>query len=83
MNNVYFIFSKVFPTGLPEQFSFIATFRTRRTPKTIWHLIRVTDTDYRPQFLISLNPQNQTIEFSIVTYEQKLQTVEFDNPQVR
>lgn len=72
----------IFPLGLPDQFSFIVTFRTRRLPKTTWHIIRITDLEYRPQFLISLNPINQTIEFSITNYEGELQTLEFDNPQV-
>ncbi|VEN33654.1 unnamed protein product [Callosobruchus maculatus] len=73
---------KVFPVGLPDQFSFIATFRTRKHPKRTWHIMRITDTRHQPQFLISLNPRNETIELSTMNYEGRLQTLSFQHNQI-
>lgn len=67
---------------MPEQFSFICTFRTRKLPKSPWHIIRVTDVETKPQFLITLNPRKQTIEFSLPNYEGRLQTLIFDKANV-
>ncbi|KAJ3648270.1 hypothetical protein Zmor_020084 [Zophobas morio] len=72
----------IFPQGLPEQFSFISTFRARRVPKTAWHIIRITDLESKPQFIISLNPRNGTIEFSISNYEGELQTIVFNSTNI-
>lgn len=72
----------VFPQGLPDQFSFVCTYRQRRLYKTPWHLIRVLDLEEKPQFLITLNPRRQSIEFSIINYEGRLQTLIFPNVHV-
>ncbi|KYB27295.1 Collagen alpha-1(IX) chain-like Protein [Tribolium castaneum] len=72
----------IFPQGLPEQFSFICTFRARRVPKSPWHLIRITDLESRPQFLISLNPRSGTIELSLNNYEGELQTIVFNGTSI-
>lgn len=75
-------YRNIFPQGLPDQFSFICTFRTRRLQKSPWHIVRVTDLESKPQFLITLNPRKQTIEFSIRNYEGRLQTIIFEKASV-
>jgi hypothetical protein len=73
----------VFPLGLPEQFSFITTFRTRKLPKSPWHIIRMSDIQNKPQFVITMNPRKETIEFSILDFLGRLQTLVFYNAPVR
>lgn len=73
----------VFPLGLPEQFSFITTFRTRKLPKSPWHIIRMSDIQNKPQFVITMNPRKETIEFSILDFLGRLQTLVFNNAPVR
>lgn len=60
----------------------MCTYRTRRWPKIPYHLVRVTDLEFKPQFLITLNPYNQTVEFSQPNYEGRLQTLVFPYPEV-
>lgn len=67
----------IFPYGLPDQFSFVSTFRQRRISKLPWNIIRMVDLRRQPQFLITLNPRRQSIEFSITNYEGRLQTLIF------
>lgn len=72
----------IFPQGLPQQFSFICTFRTRKPPKTAWNIIRISDLRQRPQFQVTLNPRKNTIEFGINDFSGKLQTLVFRKAQV-
>ena len=72
----------IFPQGLPDQFSVICTFRTRKPPKTAWNIIRISDIRQRPQFQVTLNPRKNAIEFSIADFQGKLQTLVFRKAQV-
>lgn len=74
---------RVFNQGLPEQFAFVTTFRNRQPINQRWHLIRITDTQNQPQFAVGLDPTLQTIEFSILKYDRTLQTLTWEQPQVR
>lgn len=68
--------------GLPEQFSFVITFRNRRETSKRWHLIRITDPSGQPQFAVGLNPSRNTIEFSIPKYDRTIQTLSWEAPFV-
>lgn len=72
----------IFPQGLPDNFSFICTFRTRKLLKSAWHIVRLVDLELKPQFLITINPRKQSIELSLPDYEGKLQTVIFKKAHV-
>ncbi|KAG8234799.1 hypothetical protein J437_LFUL006632, partial [Ladona fulva] len=72
----------IFPLGLPEQFSFICTFRTRKLPKSPWHIIRISDVRDRAQFLITLNPRKEAIEFSLPAADGRMQTLVFKKAPV-
>ncbi|XP_066139127.1 collagen alpha-1(IX) chain-like [Euwallacea fornicatus] len=72
----------VFPLGLPEQFSFISTFRSRHQTRSTWHMIRVSDIEQKPRFLVALNPRRQSIDFAIQNYEGQLQTLRFNNAKI-
>ena len=37
------LFSRAISQGLPEQFSFVITFRNRQQAQRRWHLIRITN----------------------------------------
>lgn len=41
--------SSVFPYGIPEQFSFVCSFRKRPSKDEPWTLIRVSDEIGKPQ----------------------------------
>jgi hypothetical protein len=43
----------------------------------------ITDARNRTQFAITLNPRLETVEFSILDYERKLQTLVFRNVEVK
>ena len=73
----------IFPQGLPQQFSFICTFRTKKPPKTAWNIIRISDIRQRPQFQVTFNPRKTSIEFAITDFQGKLQTLVFTKAQVR
>ena len=75
---------RVFNQGLPEQFSFVTTFRYRSSAQgrgRRWHLIRVTDSRGQPQFAVGLDPNRKTVEFSIKKYDGSLQTLTWERPQ--
>jgi hypothetical protein len=68
---------------LPEQFSFVTTFRNRNSnSNTRWQLIRITNTAGQPQFAVGLNPARNTIEFSILNYNGELQTLSWEKSDV-
>ena len=72
----------MFNQGLPEQFSFVTTFRNRRPAQNRWQLIRITNTRGQPQFAVGLNPGRNTIEFSILNYNGELQTLSWEKQEV-
>lgn len=72
----------IFPNGVPQEFSLTSTYRMRKLPKNAWKLFQLNDNKNRPQFQVTVNPKRETIEFSITNYENKLETIAFQHPQV-
>lgn len=72
----------IFPTGLPEQFSFVCSFRARKVPKTSWHLLRVTGASGATQLAVQLNPQRESVELQLADYQGQPQTIAFTNAVV-
>ncbi|XP_026822449.1 collagen alpha-1(IX) chain-like [Rhopalosiphum maidis] len=68
----------VFPLGIPQQFSFIATYSSKLVSKTQWHILKIVDYQNNTNLQISLNQVLGTVEFSIVNYDGYLQTVKFE-----
>lgn len=64
--------------GIPQQFSFIATYCSKLFTKTHWHVLRITDYQNNTNLQITLNQVEGTVEFSIVNYDGYLQTVSFE-----
>ena len=73
---------RVFNQGLPEQFGFVTTFRSKKDARSRWHIIRITDARKNPQFAVALNPKRKTVELSLPKYDRTLQTLTWDVPQV-
>ena len=67
----------IFPAGLPAEFSFISTFRARKVLKRSWDVLRISDTSGRPQFSVTLNPQDRLVEFMIPDLEGGTQRIDF------
>lgn len=72
------VYRDIFPLGVPQQFSFIATFCSKVITRTQWHILRITDYQNNTNLQITLNHVEQTVEFSIVNYDGYLQTVKFE-----
>merc|ERR1711971_1455938 len=73
---------RVFDQGLPEQFGFVTTFKSRKDARRRWHIIRITDSGGQPQFAVALNPPRKTVELSLPKYDRSLQTMSWEVPQV-
>uniref|UniRef100_A0A0K2UXP0 Thrombospondin-like N-terminal domain-containing protein n=1 Tax=Lepeophtheirus salmonis TaxID=72036 RepID=A0A0K2UXP0_LEPSM len=74
--------TRTFNQGLPEQFSFVTTFRAKEPIQNRWHLIRITDGSGNPQFAVGLDPRRRTIEFSIMKYDRTLQTLTWNKDDI-
>lgn len=86
-SNIYifqfeFFFRNITPTGFPEEFSLVYTLRARKLSKYAWHIIKIVDARDDAQFLITMNPKKQTLDFSLINHEGKLQTISFLNDRV-
>ncbi|CAG0924665.1 unnamed protein product [Notodromas monacha] len=71
----------IFPLGLPDKFSFIATFRQRKVSRVSWDIIRMVDMQGNPQFAVTLAPRDNAVQFSIMSIEGNLMTVSF--PEIK
>lgn len=80
--HIWVFFRNITPTGLPEEFSLVYTLRARKSPKYAWHIMKIVDARGDAQFLITMNPKKQTLDFSLINDEGKLQTVSFLNDRV-
>ncbi|CAG0917883.1 unnamed protein product, partial [Notodromas monacha] len=73
----------IFPMGLPDQFSFITTFRQRKVSKIPWDIIKIADVQGRTQFAISIAPKDASVQFSIIDIEGNLMTTSFPESKAR
>ncbi|CAI6360964.1 unnamed protein product [Macrosiphum euphorbiae] len=68
----------IFPLGIPQQFSFIATFSSKMVTRAQWHILKIVDHQNSTNLQITLNQVVGAVEFSIVNYNGYLQTVKFE-----
>lgn len=80
--SVIHVYRNVFPLGVPQQFSFIATFSSKMTIRTPWHILKIMDYQNNTNLQITLNQGVGAVEFSIVNYDGYLQTVTFEASHV-
>lgn len=73
----------IFPLGIPEEFSFVSTFRKRNGRKDPWSLIRITDLASRTQFAVVIHPRKKELEMSTLNLEGRVQVVRFIDVDVR
>lgn len=64
------LFSDIFPSGLPGQFSFSCTFRKTALDSRPWTLLRINDYNGDAQFGLAMLPQEETIRFFIAQGEE-------------
>lgn len=76
-------FRAIFPLGIPEEFSFVSTFRKRNGRKDPWSLIRITDLSRRTQFAVIINPRKKELEMSTLNLEGRVQVARFGDVHVR
>lgn len=72
----------IFPLGLPEEFSFVTTFRKRNTRRDPWFLVRVTDVAGSPQFGLSVDGRKNRLELYAQDVAGKRQVLRFMNVRV-
>jgi collagen type IX alpha len=78
-----FFSSRIFNQGIPEQFSFVTTFRNNRDSRGgKWHLVRITDGRGNPQFAVGLDPKLKVVEFSILKFDRTVQTLSWEKQEV-
>ncbi|XP_070195500.1 collagen alpha-1(IX) chain-like isoform X2 [Littorina saxatilis] len=69
----------IFPNGLPDEFSFVSTFRmTGNTRKERWNLFQIRDINGNPQFGIRLDGQEKAVEFYYINFQGRLQAARFE-----
>ena len=69
---------KMFPDGLPNQFSFISTFRLKnKGRKKTWDLIRIEGLNGEPQFSVTLNGKTRSLQLQYINYNNELAVLEF------
>ena len=65
------------PYGLPQQFSFVCSFRKRPSKNDTWSLLRVQDPAGQPQFDLTLHPQKQSLELIAMGHDSRSRTLVF------
>lgn len=73
----------MFPQGLSEQFSLVFTFRLRTITKKRWCMLEIQDNNQVVQMQVLFNAREETMEFSLISNENKLNTVKFKSVPVR
>ncbi|KFV66422.1 Collagen alpha-1(XII) chain, partial [Dryobates pubescens] len=75
---------EIHPEGLPQAYTIILLFRllpeTPSEPFAIW---QITDRDYKPQVGVVLDPANKVLSFFNKDTRGEVQTVTFDNDEVK
>ncbi|PNI88241.1 COL9A1 isoform 2, partial [Pan troglodytes] len=70
----------LYPSGLPEEYSFLTTFRmTGSTLKKNWNIWQIQDSSGKEQVGIKINGQTQSVVFSYKGLDGSLQTAAFSN----
>ncbi|XP_048450746.1 collagen alpha-1(IX) chain, partial [Rhincodon typus] len=68
----------IYPRGLPEEYSFVTTFRmVKNTLNKVWNLWQIVDENGYKQVGLRLNGNTQSLEFYLVGLDSNLQTVVF------
>lgn len=76
--------SRAFPKGIPNEFSFECTFRVpEQQPQYEWYLFELSNYEYESQMSVTINPVINAIEFSLPKFDGTIQTVTFEETEVR
>lgn len=67
---------------MPEEFSVVCTFRARKLSKYTWHIIKIVDMENEPQFLIAINPKDQTLDLFVKSQTDEMQIISFSADHV-
>ena len=68
----------MFPLGLPNEFSFVSTFRmSSRTRRESWDLLRIEDSFGNPQFGIRVNGRRRELEVYMPDVTNTIQSIPF------
>ncbi|XP_073192467.1 collagen alpha-1(IX) chain isoform X3 [Lepidochelys kempii] len=70
----------LYPNGLPDEYSFLTTFRmTRSTLQKSWSIWQVQDSSGKEQVGVKLNSQTKALEFSYKGLDGSVQTATFSH----
>ena len=69
----------IVPNGLPNEFSFVCSFRKRPSKNETWTLIMIEDPQGSPQFGLTLHPQTQSLEMVTLGLDSRVKTLLFPN----
>lgn len=74
------VLRNLYPSGLPEEYSFLTTFRmTGSTLRKNWNIWQIQDSSGKEQVGIKINGQTQSVAFSYKGLDGSLQTAAFSN----
>lgn len=74
----------LFPKGLPEQFSFVSTFRMlENTRRERWNLFQIRDFTGQPQFGVLLDGKRRTVELYFVNLSGRVERLVFNRKSRR
>lgn len=84
-NKIHIYYLKIllrnlYPSGLPEEYSFLTTFRmTGSTLRKNWNIWQIQDSSGKEQVGIKINGQTQSVAFSYKGLDGSLQMAAFSN----
>jgi len=78
VSHPFFTSRNMFPKGLPNEFSFISTFRLKnKGRKKTWDLMRIEGLNGEPQFSVTLNGKTRSLQFQYINYNNELAVLDF------
>lgn len=73
---------EAFPRGIPHQFSFESTYRSRERAVEPWYLFHLSNAYEESQMYVKVDPSSYTLEVSLPMITGELQVIEFENRQL-
>ena len=70
---------KIFPFGIPNEFSFVCSFRQRPSKTEAWELIKISDGSGLPQLAVKFVPIHRKLELSLASFNQSIEKISFTN----
>lgn len=81
-SNLTMMAYQAFPRGIPHQFSFECTYRSREVSLDPWYLFHLSNSYEESQLYVKMNPSTNILEISFPQPNGDLQIIEFEHHQL-